>query len=55
MKGYYRTPVRVVRRDARTLDEWQRLAQKSPGAVPVQVAKTLAHRYPKLRQRLGFA
>ena len=54
MKNYYRTPVRIVRRDARTLDEWKRLAQKSPNAVPVQVAKTLAYRYPKLRQHLGF-
>ena len=55
MRNDYRTPIRVVRRDAKTLNEWKRLAQKSPAAVPVQVAKTLANRYPELRRRLGFA
>ena len=55
MRNYYRTPIRVVRRDAKTLNEWKRLAQKSPVAVPTEVAGTLANRYPKLRQRLGFA
>ena len=55
MKYDYRTPRRVVCRDARTLREWKRLAQKSPNAVPTQVARTLANRYPELRQRLGFS
>jgi hypothetical protein len=53
-KDYYRTPVRVIRRDARTLDAWKRMAERSPAAVPPQVAKTLANRYPQLRRALGF-
>ena len=55
MRDPYRTPIRVVRRDAKDLNEWKQMAQKSPRAVPVEVAKTLANRYPELRQRLGFA
>ena len=55
MKDNYRTPERIVRRDARTLEDWRQLAKRSPAAVPTQVARTLAHRYPDLRQRLGFA
>jgi hypothetical protein len=55
MRDQYRTPIRVVRRDAKDLNDWKRLAQKSPAAVPVQVAKTLANRYPELRHQLGFA
>ena len=55
MRSHYVTPIRVVHRDAKTLGEWKRLAQKSPAAVPIQVAKTLANRYPELRRRLGFA
>ena len=55
MKDYYRTPERIVRRDARTLDDWITLAHKSPATVPPQVAKTLANRYPQLRKPLGFS
>ena len=55
MKDYYRTPLRVIRRDARTLEAWRRLAERSPAAVPPAVAKTLANRYPALRRRLGLA
>lgn len=55
MKDYYRTPERIVRRDARTLDAWKQLAEKSPAAVPPHVAKTLANRYPQLRKSLGFS
>ena len=55
MKDYYRTPERIVRRDARTLDAWKQLAERSPAAVPPHVAKTLAIRYPQLRRRLGFS
>ena len=54
MKDHYRTPERIVRRDARSLDDWRQLAQKSPAAVPPHVAKTLANRYPRLRVSLGF-
>ena len=55
MEDYYRTPERIVRRGARTLDDWRELAQKSPSAVPPQVAKTLANRLPQLRKSLGFS
>ena len=55
MKESYRTPERVVRRDARTLAEWRQLAERAPAAVPTAVARTLVQRYPELRQRLGFA
>ena len=55
MNDPYCTPIRVVRRDARTLEAWKRLAQQSPGAVPTEVARTLVQRYPELRERLGYS
>ena len=55
MKDHYRTPERIVRRDARSLEAWMQLAEKSPAAVPPNVAKTLANRYPQLRRSLGFS
>ncbi len=55
MKDHYRTPERIVCRDARTLDDWRRMAEKSPAAVPPHVAKTLANRFPQVRRSLGFS
>ena len=49
----FSTPRGAVR-NARTLEDWVRLARKSPRAVPVNVQRTIARRHPQLAQELGY-
>lgn len=48
------TPVSIARK-GRTLQEWTRLARRSPRAVPVNVQRTIQRRNPQLADELGYS
>ena len=49
------TPRRVADREGRTLEDWVRLARRSPGAVPANVQQVIQRRYPEIAQEVGYA
>lgn len=47
------TPQSIARK-GRTLQDWEKLARRSPRAVPASVQRVIVRRNPQLAEELGY-